>query len=660
MTSQSNQWPEPNRADTGAMAATEVGMSREQARAGGSGAGERDRRRGDAGDGPERVVVVGGGYAGLFAARRASGRSRRGRVEVTVVDPASQWVERTRLHQVAAGDASVKRWPLARLFRGTGVSVVGGRVTEIDLMGGAVTVETGTGTTTRLPFDRLVYTLGSTADTGLVPGARDHAFVLDSTSTAEDLRNALRAGVASSGSTGARVAVVGGGLTGVEAATEIAEAYPELSVTLVTAGEIAGGLSVRGREYLLRAMGRFKVELRERKEVEEVERGAVRTAGGETIPADVVVWAAGFAVPDLARRSGLATDEQGRVLVDASLRSVSHPEVFAAGDSAWPVKPVGVGAVRPSAYTSTIMGAQAGTNVARELAGKSVKPLRFGYLMQSVSLGRRDGLVQFTDGNDKPLPMVATGRVAARIKEFVERLVVVGSLRLERLLPGAYAWRPAPKRKVCAKGAGEHGTAAALLSPRGHDAHTRTPQAGLPAPSGAPETSERETHSMTSHCKTYPDQDSARRAVAALRAAGVRSRDIRLLTGSPPHDTRHEPVGSYAGSVGPDAPVGTYGDRVLRRDRGTGGFAGDPDRQRQGSYGDADRVVIATYTDRAERSRVTGRRGARRLLRRAAFDENAVSRALDELASGHAIVLIDVAEITGDTEAQLEQMARAA
>ena len=65
--------------------------------------------------------------------------------------------------------------------------------------------------------------------------------------------------------------------------------------------------------------------------------------------------------------------------------------------------------------------------------------------MQSVSPGRRDGLVQFTDGNDKALRTVATGRVAARIKEFVERLVVVGSLRLERLLPCAYAWRPAPK-----------------------------------------------------------------------------------------------------------------------------------------------------------------------------------------------------------------------
>ena len=68
MSSQSNQPPDLNRADTGAIQAREVGMSPAQARAGGSGAGARDRRRGEAGDGPERVVVVGGGYAGLFAA----------------------------------------------------------------------------------------------------------------------------------------------------------------------------------------------------------------------------------------------------------------------------------------------------------------------------------------------------------------------------------------------------------------------------------------------------------------------------------------------------------------------------------------------------------------------------------------------------------------
>lgn len=386
--------------------------------------------------------MVGGGYAGLFAGRRASRGARRGRVEVTLIDPAPEWVERTRLHQVAAGDASVRRYPLTELFRGTGVRVVGGRVTGIDPEGGEVAVEAGDGTTSRLPFDRLVYALGSTSDTGPVPGAREHAFVLDSTSTADGLRRAL-----DSSASGGSVAIVGGGLTGVEAATEISERYPALSVTLVTAGEIGGGLSARGREYLLKAMGRFGVGLRERTKIESVKPGTIVVEGDEEVPAGVVVWAAGFAVPDLARRSGLATDGRGRVLVDASLRSVSHPNVFAAGDSAWPTEPVGAGAVRPSAYASTIMGAQAGGNVARELGGKPTRPLRFGYLQQAVSLGRRDGLVQFTDGNDKPFGWVVTGRTAARIKEAVERFVVVGSLRLERLVPGVYAWRPAPRAR---------------------------------------------------------------------------------------------------------------------------------------------------------------------------------------------------------------------
>jgi NADH:ubiquinone reductase (H+-translocating) len=309
-----------------------------------------------------------------------------------------------------------------------------------------VVVETGMGTQ-HLPFDRLVYALGSTTNADLVAGAKEHAFVLDSTSTAEDLRRALDDAATPTGPPVGRVVVVGGGLTGVEVATEIAETYPVLSVTLVTAGEIGGGLSARGREYLLKAMGRFGVELTERTRVEEVRPEALVVSGGAEIPADVVVWTTGFAVPDLARSSGLDTDGRGRVLVDAALRSVSHPNVFAAGDSSWPTEAVGAGAVRPSAYTSTIMGAQAGGNVARDLAGKPAKPLRFGYLQQAVSLGRRDGLVQFTDGNDRPLGWVVTGRMAARIKESVERFVVVGSLRLERLVPGAYAWRPAPRAR---------------------------------------------------------------------------------------------------------------------------------------------------------------------------------------------------------------------
>jgi hypothetical protein len=167
--------------------------------------------------------------------------------------------------------------------------------------------------------------------------------------------------------------------------------------------------------------------------------------------------------------------------------------------------------------------------------------------------------------------------------------------------------------------------------------------------------------SMTTLTRTYPAEVAARRAVEALRAAGVPERDIRLLAGRAPRDIRREPVGGFAGSVAPDAPVGTFGGRVLQRRQGAGSFVGDPDQQRQGSFADTDRVVIVTYEGEAERVRITGLRGARRLLRRAALDDDVVDRAVGELHQGHAILLVDLREIAAsEADARLENLARAA
>jgi hypothetical protein len=166
---------------------------------------------------------------------------------------------------------------------------------------------------------------------------------------------------------------------------------------------------------------------------------------------------------------------------------------------------------------------------------------------------------------------------------------------------------------------------------------------------------------MTMISKTYFTEIAARRAIEALRATGVPAGEIRLLTGRPPGDVRREPVGGFAGPVAPDAPVGTYGNGKVLRRQGAGGFAGDPDHQRQGSFADTDRVVIFTYKADAERVRVTGLRGARRLLGRAALDDDTVDRAVDELHRGHAVVLVDAKEIVAsEARAQLEQDARAA
>jgi hypothetical protein len=166
---------------------------------------------------------------------------------------------------------------------------------------------------------------------------------------------------------------------------------------------------------------------------------------------------------------------------------------------------------------------------------------------------------------------------------------------------------------------------------------------------------------MATLTKTYPTELAARRAVEALLATGVPERDIRLLAGSAPRDIRRESVGGFAGPVAPDAPVGTFGGRVLERSQGAGSFVGDPDQQRQGSFADTDRVVVVTYKGHAERGRISGLRGALRLLRRATPDDDAVDRAVAELHQGHAILLVDLGEIAAsEAGARLENLPRAA
>jgi pimeloyl-ACP methyl ester carboxylesterase len=164
---------------------------------------------------------------------------------------------------------------------------------------------------------------------------------------------------------------------------------------------------------------------------------------------------------------------------------------------------------------------------------------------------------------------------------------------------------------------------------------------------------------MRTTSNAYPTEAAARRAIEALRDSGVDDRDIRLLTGREPRDVRREPVGGFAGPAEPDAPVGTYGDGAVVRRQGAGSFAGDPDQQRQGSFADTDRITIVSYDGDAERTRVTGLRGARRLLSRAPLDDHAVDRAVNELQLGHTVVLVDLRGTTASqAQAQLEQQAR--
>ncbi|WP_119726368.1 NAD(P)/FAD-dependent oxidoreductase [Thermomonospora amylolytica] len=356
-----------------------------------------------------RVVVLGAGYTGMLAAIRLARRTRRMDVRITVVNPSERFTERLRMHQVAAGQELAEH-RITDLLAGTGVTFVRGTATAIDPEGRTVVVDDGAVT---LGYDTLVYALGSSADTGGVPGADVHAFTLDGAGGAARLAARLR----ELGAAGGTVAVCGGGLTGVEAAAEIAEAYPGLDVTLIGVAEPGAMMGAKARAHLRRALDRLGVTVKVGARVTKVLPDAVELEGGEIVSADVCLWTAGVKVPSLARDAGIAVDERGLVVVDPTLRSVSHPDVHAIGDAA--AIRMAWGRIHGTCQSGMPTGQYTADTIARLLRGRPVKPFRFGYFHQPVSLGRRDAVIQFTRADDTPRRAYLKGRAAVLYKETV-------------------------------------------------------------------------------------------------------------------------------------------------------------------------------------------------------------------------------------------------
>ncbi|MCR3721622.1 MULTISPECIES: NAD(P)/FAD-dependent oxidoreductase [Prauserella salsuginis group] len=354
-----------------------------------------------------RIVILGGGYAGVTAANRIA--RRLDGAEVTLVNERATFVERVRLHQVAVGESIVLR-PLRERVR-PGVTVVVARAGGIDLDRREVVLERGASSgAQRLPYDTLVYALGSQA-----APAPDDAVALATVDDAWRARDRVGALAAEPGP----VAVVGGGLTGIEAATELAERHPAVRVRVVSDVDPGSWLSHRAQRHLRRVFGRLGIEVVSGS-VADVRDGAVQLTDGRVVGAGLTLACTGFAVPSLAAGSGLAVDGTGRIRVDGTMRSVSHPDVYAVGDAAVPELPNGRD-FRMACATALPMSAAAGTAIADRLAGRKPAGLRFRYVNQCISLGRRDGVIQAVDGDDSPLRMILGGRVAASYKEAVVR-----------------------------------------------------------------------------------------------------------------------------------------------------------------------------------------------------------------------------------------------
>ncbi|MFG1778832.1 NAD(P)/FAD-dependent oxidoreductase [Micromonospora sp. NPDC049048] len=360
-----------------------------------------------------RIVVLGAGYTGAIAAGRLARRLHREDVAITVVDTESDFVERVRMHQLAAGQELRPR-PLRKMFAGTGVGLRVAKVTGVDVERRTVAVVDANGTED-LAYDTLVYALGSGWDPQGVPGTAEHAHEISSRPGALRLRERLARLDA-----GQSVVVVGGGLTGLEAVTELAESRPDLDVAIVTRGGLGDWLSPKGRKHLRKVVDKLGVTAYEHTTVTGVEADRVVTADGGAVPAAVTVWTTGFAVHPIAKVTDLEVAGSGQIVVDETMRSVSHPDVYAVGDAAMAKGPGGK-PLRMSCASGVPAAWQAADAIAARLTGKSLPTRQIRYFNQCVSLGRREGLIQYVTADDRAVRAALTGRLAASYKEAVTK-----------------------------------------------------------------------------------------------------------------------------------------------------------------------------------------------------------------------------------------------
>ncbi|MFB9629977.1 NAD(P)/FAD-dependent oxidoreductase [Nonomuraea helvata] len=367
-----------------------------------------------------RIIVLGAGYTGAIAAGRLAKRLRREDVTITLVNAEPDFVERVRMHQLATGQ-DLKPRPFSEMFAGTGIELRLAKVTGVDVdrktvsvinANGAGSIAPGSGVE-ELAYDTLVYALGSGWNAQDVPGAAEHAYEIAGRPGALRLRERLARLDA-----GQSVLVVGGGLTGVEAATEIAEARPDLHIALAAAGGLGDWLSPKGREHLRKVFGKLGITVHEHAAVTGVEADRVTTADGKAIPAAVTVWTAGFAVHPIAQATTLEVTGTGQIVVDGTMRSVSHPDVYAVGDAAMVMGP-GDKPLRMSCASGVPTAWQAADAIAARLTGGKLPNTSIRYFNQCISLGRNEGLIQYVTADDRAVQAVLTGRFAAVYKELI-------------------------------------------------------------------------------------------------------------------------------------------------------------------------------------------------------------------------------------------------
>jgi NADH:ubiquinone reductase (H+-translocating) len=355
------------------------------------------------------VVILGGGYGGLYAAKRLERKLPRD-AQITIVSDENFMLFTPLLPGAAAGTLEPRHVVVSLRDQLKRAEVVLGTVEGADPDGRSVAVRTAAGDTRAITYDQLVVALGSTTRTFPVPGLAEHAMGFKTLSEAIALRNRLIHTFEMAEATDdpeARRALlsyvfVGAGYAGLEGiaelqdfARDVIDRYPRLSIddthfVLVEARDrVMPEIGPRLADFATRQLRKRGLDVRLGTTLERVEADRVTLAGGEVIPARTVCWTAGVKPVAVVERLGLPIGAGGRIEVDATCRVAGFDDVWAIGDAAGVPDAARPGELcPPTAQHALRQGRLVGVNVARVLAGKEPKPFTFKTLGVFVDMGR--------------------------------------------------------------------------------------------------------------------------------------------------------------------------------------------------------------------------------------------------------------------------------
>jgi demethylphylloquinone reductase len=397
-----------------------------------------------------RILIIGGGFGGLFTALDLAGAG-----EVTMVSPEDHFLFTPMLYEYLSGE--VEAWHIAPYYKellDESVRFIRGDVTEIDLAAREVTVE---GRERKLSYDVLVLAVGGVTNYWNIEGAAEYALPFRKLAHADALRRRMVEALdrvppdaaPQDARSAVTFAVVGGGASGVELSTKMADLLRdafkrralqgEPRVMVVEMGEqIVPGMGDEIRAFVEDALKQSRVEVHTETRVRRVSKDGftIEHNGEETgIEAAGVVWTAGVRVNPLIEKLDIEKTERGLIIVEPTLQVRGHQNIFAVGDIAFykDVVPTLSGTAQLANQEASLLA----SNIKALLDGRRLHARHFVELGEAVSLGTENAAV-LAGGQAFSGPMARRARFAlytARLPTWHHRLKVGASWFFEGTSP---------------------------------------------------------------------------------------------------------------------------------------------------------------------------------------------------------------------------------